>query len=285
VRADVVVAQFVFFSRCLSAVDGTASICKVLDADNLFSKRLERYEAAGVPYRWFWTTEEEERKGWQRADILLSVQEYELETIANGAPGRPVVLVPFSQKVIDSGKGDGRSILFVGAGNEANAAGLEAFVNSALPEIRAVHPQVRLVIAGRAGERFRGVAGVDAHGVVPDLDECYRNAFLTINVMTCGTGMKTKTVEALCHGKCLVSTPCGIEGLEGYPEVFHLAGTPDAFGKVIRRLLEQPEVVEQTRQAALRFAQSYFAADVVFGRMEEAIVMRLAEIRARRGSN
>jgi hypothetical protein len=209
----------------------------------------------------------------------MSVQEHELEAIRRAVPDRPVVLVPYAQKVTDSGPGDGQSVLFVGADNEANVAGMQAFVVDALPEIHRRHAGVRLVIAGRAGERFRGTPGVNVLGVVADLSACYRDASIAVNVTTCGTGLKTKTIEALCHGKCLVSTPTGIEGLERYPEVYYVGGTPHALGGIIGDLFERPDKIERTRMAALRFARSYFAAEVVFERLETAMINCLARKR------
>ncbi|MDQ3803059.1 MAG: glycosyltransferase [Acidobacteriota bacterium] len=271
-NADAVVAQFVFLSRCLSLIDASSGVCRILDADNIFAGRREKHAAAGVPYAWFSTTETEEREGWRRADLLMSVQEHELDVIRRTVPRRPVILVPYAQKVTDTGPGNGQSLLFVGADNEANVAGLQAFVAEALPELRRRHAAARLVIAGRAGERFRDTPGVEARGVVEDLGDCYSAAPIAINVMTCGTGLKTKTIEALCHGKCLVSTPAGVEGLEQYPEVYHVAETPRALGGIIGDLFDRPDEIERTRMAALWFARGYFAADVVFGRLETAIV-------------
>jgi glycosyltransferase involved in cell wall biosynthesis len=275
-----VLAQFVFLSRCLSAIAAGDGICRVLDADNIFAGRREAHLAAGTPYSWFSTSAAEERTGWARADLLLSVQEHECRAIGEAVPGRPVILTPYAQDVVDSGPGDGRTLFFVGADNEANAAGLRAFVADALPVVRRRHPTVRLMIAGRVGEHVSRTPGVEAMGVVADLGACYRAATVALNLMPCGTGLKTKTIEALCHGKCLVTTAAGIQGLEHYPHIYRLVDSPGECGDAIADLLDQPAAIERLRTAGHAFARRYFAAEVVFGRLEAAVLAYEASVDA-----
>ena len=265
-----VVAQCAFLSRCLCAAD--AGTVRVLDADNLFAGRQDVYQRVGLEYDWFSCTREEEALALSRADLILAIQESELQALRGQAGGRPVLLVPHARTVLRAAPGDPASLLFVGADNPENRAGVGRFLDAAWPEIRREHPNARFTLLGGVARHVSGpVPGVKALGVVDDLTPYYHQAGIALSLAPCGTGLKIKTVEALCYGKCLVTTPAGIQGLERYPEVYHLAPSAAECGPVVARLLRDPERVRSTGEAAHRFASWYFRPDTVYGRLEEAI--------------
>src|SRR5262249_21715832 len=58
-----------------------------------------------------------------------------------------------------------------------------------------------------------GVPGVIPLGPVDDLQPLYSQARLVVNLAVAGTGLKIKTLEALCHLRPIVTWPNGIDGL------------------------------------------------------------------------
>lgn len=269
-----VLAQFVYLSRCLTAVEGVRGALRILDADNVFSQRGAAYRAAGVPHPWFETTAEEERRGLERADLVLAIQERELEALGRLAPRAPLLLVPHVEPPRPYETPRGCGLLFVGARNPEAAEGIARFVTRAWPRIRRRHPEARLRIAGGVSHDCRGLgraAGVELVGVVPRLDALYREAAIVLNTTSVGTGLKIKTVEALCWGRALVSTPAGVQGLEGHPDVYLAAATPEELGAAVIGLLGDRAALEALGLRAWRFASRYFAEDAVLGRLEAAI--------------
>ncbi|MDQ4145960.1 MAG: glycosyltransferase [Actinomycetota bacterium] len=276
---DVLIAQFVFLSKCLTAMPD--QLVKLLDADNIFSERRQIFSQAGIAYEWFSTTPDEEARALGRADLILAIQEREQKVLERLTPGTPVLLVPHAQPVIDCRRSDTKDLLFVANRSPANEHGLEGFVAHALPKIRKRHPDARLVLLGRIAEAFRGRAeGIAAIGPIEDANSYYREASIVLNVAMRGTGLKIKTVDAVCRGKCLVSTPAGIEGLENYKDAFVVAETWDAFADVISHLLSHSDLIREKENRALEFARNYFDPSVVFGRLEDA-VLREVRIRSR----
>jgi hypothetical protein len=77
-------------------------------------------------------------------------------------------------------------------------------------------PQAELLVAGSVSESIaaRETPGVSAIGPVDDVTPLYRQAALVINPAVAGTGIKIKTLEALCHARQVVTWPNGIEGLD-----------------------------------------------------------------------
>lgn len=273
-RIDVLVVQFVFLTRCFVALGPASGVLRVLDADNVFTGRAERYRAAGLAYDWFSTDAQQEREAFSRAELILAIQEEEERAIRRMADGVPVLLVPHVSPVVEGGAGEPGSLLFVGADNAENRAGLRRFVHEALPAIRARHPHARLRVAGRAGECLEPHPAVERLGVVPELSEWYRRSSIVLNTTACGTGLKIKTVEALCHGRCLVSTPAGVQGLERYGRAFVVAESPAAFAGSVSRLLDDPRRVAAVGGRAAAFARRYFSAERVLAPVERRLLRR-----------
>jgi glycosyltransferase involved in cell wall biosynthesis len=277
-RPDVVIAQYVFLSKCLLGLPGP--VVKVLDADNIFSGRRELFENAGFGYDWFSTSPAQERVGLSRADLLISVQEVEAGKIARLVPDRPVVLVPPAERAVAVGGDDSDDLLFVSSPDPVNMHGIRWFIDEALPEIRRRHPGTRLLVAGGVADDLPELPGVVQRlGVVPDIRPLYDRCCIVLNTTAFGTGIKSKTVRALCHGKCLVSTSSGIDGLERYTGICHVADTPRDFAAVICRLLGDRGTVRATGQRALAFASRYFDPDIVFGRLEHVLLAHQARVR------
>jgi hypothetical protein len=55
--------------------------------------------------------------------------------------------------------------------------------------------------------------GVRIVGEVDSVRELYSDCSLVINPVVAGTGIKIKTIEALCHFRPLVTWPSGVEGI------------------------------------------------------------------------
>ena len=208
--------------------------------------------------------------------MLLAIQKHELEQIRQMAPGKPVLLVPHTQHVRSLPPPTGQSLLFVGAANPENTRGLRRFIGEALPIMRRHVSSVSLSVVGRVCDTIDGaVDGVRLHGVVDNLSDAYGSAAIVLNPVECGTGLKIKTVEALCYGRCLVTTPAGAQGLESYKGIYHVARDPTDFATVIVNLFrESSRIVETGRQAA-RFAASYFNPERVLGRLEHELLQRV----------
>ena len=102
-------------------------------------------------------------------------------------------------------------LLFVGSDFYGNTDGLFLFCERCMPEIRAA-----LLVVGTGMEKYRGRYDPEKivfMGYVPDLEALYRNAAAVVLPVISGSGMKTKTCEALMYGKVIFGTR---ESFEGY---------------------------------------------------------------------
>jgi polysaccharide biosynthesis protein PslH len=102
--------------------------------------------------------------------------------------------------------------LFVGSNFYANKEGLEWFCFNVLPEL-----SQELVVIGKGFDylkvKFKNIKNLNVIGFVDDLEKYYLESDFVINPVGIGSGMKTKTAEALLYGKHIISKP---EGFIGY---------------------------------------------------------------------
>ena len=84
--------------------------------------------------------------------------------------------------------------------------------------MREACPDARLIVAGNKPERIPSFAqrpaGVEFTGFVSELEMLYRRAAIVCCPILSGGGTRIKILEAAAHGKAVVSTVVGAEGLE-----------------------------------------------------------------------
>jgi len=112
-----------------------------------------------------------------------------------------------------------RVLLFVASYAYApNVVGAEFLIRKVWPSVRAACPDAQLIIAGNSPERIPSFAsrpvGVEFTGFVSDLASLYRRARIACAPIFSGGGTRLKILEAAAHGKAIVSTRIGAEGLE-----------------------------------------------------------------------
>ena len=119
--------------------------------------------------------------------------------------------------------------LFVGGDFYANLAGIKWFAENVAPYI-----QIRVCIVGRGMERAIGELEMNKNfeviGEVDNLEQWYLDSYFVIAPIFDGSGMKTKTAEALMFGKKIIGTPEAFSGYEGITnEVGRVCNSADEF--------------------------------------------------------
>lgn len=111
-----------------------------------------------------------------------------------------------------------RYLLFVGLDFFGNTDGLFPFIRECMP-----HLNCTLKVVGVGMDKYQDAfpehPNVSFSGFAEDLSELYRNAAAVVLPITSGSGMKTKTCEALMYGKTIFGTPEAFEGYENLDPV------------------------------------------------------------------
>ncbi len=140
----------------------------------------------------------------------------------------------------------GGEMVYVGAlGYDPNVDAVLYFMRDIFPRIRERCPAARMVIVGRDPvPSIRALHDGTACTVVsspPDVAPYLRRASLVVVPLRLGSGTRIKVLEALGHGKAVVSTSVGAEGLDLRPgSEIEIADEPGAFADACVRLLSDP---------------------------------------------
>lgn len=108
---------------------------------------------------------------------------------------------------------ENKKLLFVGSDFFGNTEGLFWFIENCLDSIPA-----KLIVVGSGMDKYASKytnKNVVFKGFVDDLAQEYYSADLVVLPILSGSGMKTKTCEALMYGKTIIATK---EAFEGYSE-------------------------------------------------------------------
>jgi glycosyltransferase involved in cell wall biosynthesis len=256
---DVAILSYVFYSRLFETMPG--AVRKLIDTHDVFSDRYRLYRAHGQANEFFSTGKAEEGKALDRADAVLAIQEWDASHFRS-LTTRPVAVVGHLAPAADVAPADGaesRAMLFVGGTMGINVHGVTWFIEQVLPAVRRRVPDAELWLVGSIGSRVGTKApGVRRFGFVEALGELYRRAAVVINPQQFGTGLSIKSVDALLHGRPLVTTASGARGLEdGAGAAFRQAGSAAEFGDLLVELLRDPGQRAALAGRAGEFARAY----------------------------
>ena len=226
---DLFLVNYPFLSKALEYASHRT--VKVMDVHDVFSGRKEMLEAAGVAPEFFYTTLDQERIAFERADIVVAIKDSEQEFIARNSsrevvsvtffpsylPARPVAPPPPPAGPLRVG--------FIGALNSVNAVNMNAFLAQFARIERYYAPAIELRIAGDVCSRLHASSrSVTLLGRVKTVDAFYAGCDVIIAPLMFSTGLKIKVGEALGFGLPVVATQ---NGFDGFPVLDDYHSLPD----------------------------------------------------------
>jgi glycosyltransferase involved in cell wall biosynthesis len=168
-------------------------------------------------------------------------------------------------------------VVFVGTlGYEANADAAIYFRSRVLPLLAGAYPGARFVVIGlnpppEVQALHDGQACIVV-GSVPDVTPHYETASVVAVPIRKGGGTRLKVLEALAHGKAVVSTSLGAEGLDLRPGVdLEIADDAGSFATACARLLKDAALRRRLGQSGRERIISRSGWDRVSAAAERAI--------------
>lgn len=272
-----VFAEYIFTAPCLDVVPPAA--LKIIDTHDMFSRKKEQVLAFGIEDP-FHCTPEEERGYLLKGDLVVAIQAKEARMFRGLVPEKQVITVGIDFEVvpqIDNTAVAGDIVLVVGSDNPLNIHGLNEFISHVWPVVQQGCPGAVLRVAGKLGNHLREEnVSVEKVGWITDLHEEYRKASIVINPTVAGTGLKIKTVEALCRAKAFVGSPNSVEGLFYKVDApFVVAKNWADFSVKILHLLGDEAARRELQERAWRYARENFHPDKVYAPLAEALEVHL----------
>ena len=255
---DAVVVNYVFFSKALETFPDT--VLKVIDTHDVYTDRHKRLLENDLRPDWFFTSREEEKKGLERADKVIAIQSREadffskllgretgVETVGHlfDPPGKSQI-VPV-QNPLRFG--------MLGSNNLLNVQALRWFMEKVagnLPD------DFTLKLWGSVCDSIPDHPKIRKMGIVENLATAYQEADVFLNPMQWGTGLKIKTLEALSYGRLVISTPCGLEGIDdAESEGCWMEKTAEGWIRRIRGMLDGKKDYSSASQSNLDYTRQY----------------------------
>lgn len=223
-----------------------------------------------------WQLRRWEKKACDLADTVVVTSERDKSLIGKMCPTAVPRVVPnclpnFAEPVTTVSEAKRPSLLFVGTLNYApNVEGLQWFIREVLPRLEPL--ELSFVVAG-GNPSAELVSQLEACGIsvfanVPDLTPLYTKADICIVPLLSGGGTRLKILEALAHGRAVVSTAKGCEGLElAHEENILIGNTPQEFADCLKKLALQPSL----RAALAAAGRSVVKNSYTWPRQENAL--------------
>ena len=261
-RYSRVLVPYVYHSKFLLAFPDPC--LRILDTIDAFSIRRPQFQAAptaGTNSRSY--SPAEEKRGLLRAQNIIAIQDAEAAYFRQllGPSGKVYTVGHFTE-----GLGQplpSTSFLRLGCiGSSAlfNQQGIQWFLREVWPRILARLPGAELWVAGKIGDYCAPAPGLRILGQIPSLADFYRGCPVLINPVWAGSGLKIKTIEALMHGRPVVTTSIGAEGLEAFRgHGLFVGDSAEEFAKVVIDLLSDLVQAQLVGQAALQRIRDYAA--------------------------
>jgi hypothetical protein len=206
---DAVLVNYVWMSRVLVDLPGTF---KIIDTHDMFGDRHKISIREGMEPRWYFTSLAQEEQGYQRADLLLGIQDEETAFIRSRVR-TPAMTVGHMMPPLFLTASEARTprvtFGFLGSANPWNIRSVER-LDLALGRGSGVD---WLLAGSMLRQKLSLVSGPYMLGMVDRLEDFYSIIDCVINPMLGGTGLKIKTVEALSFGKPVIGTVDAFVGL------------------------------------------------------------------------
>ncbi len=264
---DAMIVNYSWLSKALTFAP--KGCLRVLDTHDRFSGRGELLEANGIEKEFFYTSQNEEFKALERADLVWAIKHKEevffrklLERYKHKESVKleTSLIVPEEEKDnYDYKNTEVKTLLhvedkegfefhapfkknayltvgIVGAYNNINLVNTRVFLEMALPIFEKYMVPIKILLAGSMCKGLQDIDHpfVEQLGRVESLDDFYAQLDIALVPMTFSTGLKIKVGEALAYGVPLIAHA---HAYEGYP-VYHAWQTMESLEAVVEAAVE-----------------------------------------------
>ena len=255
---DAVVVNYVFFSKALEVFPDT--VLKVIDTHDVYTDRHKRLLENGLHPDWFFTSKAEEKRGLERADKIIAIQSREADFFSKLLRGKTAVqTVGHLFEPLDSNQiapiQNPLRFGMLGSNNLLNVQALRWFAEKVAGDLP---DNFALKLWGSVCNSIPDHPKIMKMGIVENLSTAYREADIFLNPMQWGTGLKIKTLEALSYGRLVISTPCGLEGIENAEgEGCRMEKTVEGWIRSIREIMEGKKDYTKASQSNIDYTRRY----------------------------
>lgn len=221
---DMVFFSYVFQSKMLDYVP--SHILKVIDTHDKMGGRYDMLRKNNQPLEFFSCSYEEEGRYLNRADIVVARRSEEAKYF-NGVMGRDAtIVIPHIEDAnfIEKDNISIKNVGIVASANRINLISVLDFLKAYSHVLAGKKSPITIHVAGQVNNMINDLSEEDRlffkskwvkmHGFVPDIKDFYNEVDIIVAPIMMGTGINVKTVQAMAYGMPILTTKCGIKGIE-----------------------------------------------------------------------
>ena len=197
-------------------------------------------------------------------DLLVPITHRDAQILNSLGNSKPYHVCPvgFDAEKIIQRKGDAnyRSLFFLGSLDWfPNQEGLVWFIDNVWERIHAKYPDVEFYVAGRNSpkwleKKITRTGNIAFLGEIEDAYAFMADKGIMVVPLFSGSGMRVKIIEGMAHGKVIISTAMGAEGIDiRHGENILIAESADEFEKELENILENKSFFTKIGKNAGRF--------------------------------
>lgn len=278
-----------FLYRSKPGMPGLASMPKVMDFMDVDSVKWKQYAAemswpANVVYeREATRLAEFEKAIGQDFQKLLFVSPNEAKLFPDASVRHKVAAIRngvdlgYFSPARDRVEPPVPTLVFVGMMDYTpNIDGMRWFIDNVFPDIRALYPDLELlVVGGRPTDevsRWGGIDGITVTGFVDDVREYMARGTLSIVPLRIARGIQNKVLEAMASGMPIVATSFALEGIECEPGRDTVsADSAKEFVQAIASLIDAPDRARAIGAAAREFVEAHHSWEAQLAQLDELL--------------
>jgi GT2 family glycosyltransferase/SAM-dependent methyltransferase len=211
------------------------------------------------------------------ADVTLLVSESEQAQVLRDVPDANTLLVPTVHELDPNVlPPEGRAgVLFLGGfAHPPNIGAAIHLVKDVMPAVWRELPDLRVTIVGSdAPPEVQALASprVDVAGWVEDLQPVLDRARVLVVPLRYGAGLKGKIMQCLAAGLPVVTTPVGVEGIDGLERCTLVGEKPVELAAHVVRVCRDDELWRELSRAGQALVEEHCAPAVVSSRVRELV--------------
>ncbi len=230
---DIVQIETVYLAPYISTIQ-TYSKAKIIIRSHNIEHRIWKRLADNCPSflkRWYLnhlakTLRHFELNALDTADGVITISKPDMDYFVQKGCKKPIKVVPFgiSQEyiqtidpIVPKISESPINIGYIGALNWfPNIEGVKWFLNEVWEKAFSSHSKVHFHIAGRATPKIfydYASSNVTIHGEVDDAYQFINDCDIMVTPLFSGSGIRIKIVESMLHGKPVITTKIGAEGI------------------------------------------------------------------------
>lgn len=253
---DIVHVESIFLAPYLNTIRSLSKAPVVLRAHNVEHRIWQQMAISEKKHlkRWYLkhlalALRQYETEEMNLFDGIVCISDNDAETFRQLGCRRKIISIPFGIETspLSDTESEPNSLFHIGSMDwMPNQESIRWFLDTAWPMIHKEMPQLRFYIAGRnMPEEFMHLnqEGVVVVGEVKDSSEFIASKQINIVPLLSGSGIRIKIIEAMSHGKAIISTTTGASGIKYTDgQDILIADTPEKFLTQLRRLNDSPDL-------------------------------------------